>query len=305
MFEYGITADLLEEKDYKNLISIGSAPALIKYKDIYRNQSIKIAKLNKNIEELKKENINFNLNAYSGEERLKTYARLFVIKERIGNMPFRCLINPNIGKSLNNKISQVSYDVKIRDLKKSLKAKNFDIDGINFGTRDVNQIRQSIIFLNQFMQNSQPSKIKHQCLSKDAQKVFIERGFEGLYKIAKKNKLQLRKIFKNSSELKNRYFYEYASNELGFKLKTFSKLEKSRLSLAIETLYWDGIKGYDNYPIYFIYNEKMDIQKLDLLRRGGYTRMKHIKALDTDNQNLYDFKEIYRILFEAFGDYSE
>ena len=67
MFEYGITADLLEEKDYKNLISIGSAPALIKYKDIYRNQSIKIAKLNKNIEELKKENINFNLNAYSGE----------------------------------------------------------------------------------------------------------------------------------------------------------------------------------------------------------------------------------------------
>ena len=88
-------------------------------------------------------------------------------------------------------------------------------------------------------------------------------------------------------------------------MKTFSKLEKSRLSLAIETLYWDGLKGYDNYPIYFIYNDKMDIQKLDLLRRAGYTRMKHIKALDTDNQNLYDFKDIYRILFEAFGDYSE
>ena len=87
MFEYGITADLLKEKDYKNLISIGSAPALIKYKDIYRNQGIKLMNLNKNIEELKKEKINFNLNAYTGEKRFKLMLGYSPLKIELGICP--------------------------------------------------------------------------------------------------------------------------------------------------------------------------------------------------------------------------
>ena len=41
------------------------------------------------------------------------------------NMPFRCLINPNIGKSLNNKISEVPYDLNHKGLEETSQSKEF------------------------------------------------------------------------------------------------------------------------------------------------------------------------------------
>jgi hypothetical protein len=306
MFDYGITADFLKDKDYMNLIFIGSTPALIKYKDSLKNNNLKLSKLNSNIKKLKEDGIKFNEAAFIHENRMKTYARLFALVYKVGKLPFRTLINPFIDTTLNNKLSKVHYEVLIEHMEKQIKSNNLKIDNISFNTREVNQIKFSIVYLTQFMTKAQPVlNVSSMCLSKDAQKVFIRDGFEGLYKIAKKNKLKLREVFKIADEIENRYFFKYASTDLGHAWNVIlNKRDRERIPNAIESLYWDNQRGFDNYPIYYLYNEKISIQKLDQIRRLGYTKMKHIKALDTYNEKLYRYDDIFNVLFEAFGDYS-
>ena len=70
-----------------------------------------------------------------------------------------------------------------------------------FTTADVNNIRVSIIWLNWFMFNEDISKQPTRpnnvglCLTQDALVVHAQDGLEGLYKIAKYKKRELRKLF--------------------------------------------------------------------------------------------------------------
>ena len=133
--------------------------------------------------------------------RIKEKAKLLRLNREIINLPMRALINPYNNQKLNEKLFIFSPSDKIKDYKYAITNNSLKRMDQKFTTADVNNIRASIIWLNWFMFNEdilkQPTRPQNVglCLTQDALVVHAQDGLEGLYKIAKYKKRELRKLF--------------------------------------------------------------------------------------------------------------
>ena len=125
-------------------------------------------------------------------------------------MPVRALINPHIGDNLAKKISKIRHEIRLKDVEKFIKNGTFKFNenASRITTQDLNKIRYSIVWLNQYNELPKMLNINDKCLSSDAYRIFIKEGFSGLYKIARGNKRYLKKLFSKCDEIQNYKFFK-------------------------------------------------------------------------------------------------
>ena len=273
----------------------------------HRTNPAKLMKVKKWISDLEARGIKYN-KMYSELSYHQVAAILITPKHKLKQLPMRALINPNNNKLLNDKLSKVWWEETIGSYEKNIRYSNLEIDGITFTSSDIKKIRFSIMWLNFLIHMRSSLKLTEPCLSKDAQSIFRKEGFEGLYKIAKKDKRKLKSIFKNSDEIINLDFFMLSS--LGFAstwhhLFTIKDRKKLMLSFKHIRIEEHAPSSFSNLPMYYLYNNDLhlDIKKIDRLYQNGYTKIKYLKILNEANKKLMSDPEICQILFNNFGNY--
>tara|TARA_X000000368_G_scaffold361053_1_gene305071 strand:+ start:907 stop:1842 length:936 start_codon:yes stop_codon:yes gene_type:complete len=306
--EFGLSQRDISDKQFLYLLKIGNTSAKMLLLERYRNKPTKRIKLQKFIKQLEESGIKYN----KFYEELSTHqvaAILITPKAATKKLPIRSLIHPTHNKSLNDKLSKVWWEEKIYDYERSIRYKSLSIkeDKVDFTTADVKKIRFAIMWLNYFMTQKSKTSIKDSCLSKDAKLIFLEKGFSGLYKIAKSDKRILKKYFLKSDEIINKSFYELASLNLrdvwlSYTYRDKQKIIKSYQNIGLEE---HAPNSYKKLPIYYLYNSSfnMDINKLTKLFNIGYQRMESCEILRKDNETLLNEVGIFDILYNQFGRY--
>lgn len=304
-FNFGIDPDKLKEDQFLQLISWGSIPAEYMYRDAIKNNQIKLRKLSKHIKTAEESGIIFS-NHLKSLPRQKILASLISIKKEVQEMPVRALINPHIGANLAKKISKIKHEIRLKDVEKFIKNGTFKFNenGSRIKTQDLNKIRYSVVWLNQYNELPKTLDIKDMCLSPDAYSIFIKEGFSGLYKIAKGNKRYLKKIFNKCDEIQNYKFFKYASLSFDYIWNSkCTKTDREKFPGALDSLYFNDDRGNQNYPVFYIFNSAMDLNRIKYFTDAGYFRLGQIQLIDPSNQELYSDKDIFKILYESFSKY--
>ena len=306
--EFGLSQKDISDKQFLYLLKKGNTSAKMLLLERYRNKPTKRVKLLRLIEQLEDSGVKYN----KYYEELSTHqvaAILITPKAATKKLPIRSLIHPTHNKSLNDKLSKVWWEEKIYDYERSIRYKSLSIreDKVDFTAADVKKIRFAIMWLNYFMTQKSKIVIKDSCLSKDARLVFLEKGFSGLYNIAKSDKRILKKYFSKSDEVINKSFYELASLNfrdvwINFTSRDRQKIMKSFQHLSLEE---HAPNSYKNLPIYYLYNSgfNMDINKLTKLFNMGYQRMKTAEILRKENETLLSEDGIFDTLYKQFSKY--
>jgi hypothetical protein len=306
--EFGLSQRDITDEQFLYLLKKGNTSAKILLLEKYRNKPAKRIKLLKLISQLEDSGVKYN-KFYKELSTHQVAAILITPKVATKNLPIRSLIHPTHNKSLNDKLSKVWWTEKICDYERSIRNKSLSIkeDEIDFTAADVKKIRFAIMWLNFFMTNKSKTLIKDFCLSQDAKLVFLEKGFSGLYKIAKSDKRILKKYFLKSDEIINKSFYDLASLNFrdvwrNFTLRDTQKIVKSFQHLSLEE---HAPNSYKNLPIYYLYNSafNMNINKLTKLFNMGYQRMKTAEILRKENEYLLNENGIFDILYKQFSKY--
>ena len=151
------------------------------------------------------------------------------------------------------------------------------------------------------------TKLYQKCLS-NAFKIFISEGFRGLYRISKKNKRKLNRFFKAADEVENMDFLRLSSIGLNNLWNyTFTKKDQQKIIKSYNLIRLEKHKPYSfsSIPSFYIYNSvyNLDIKKLELLYRRGYTNMKSLRIFNPNNQKFLSDPELYEILYENYGNY--
>ena len=306
--EFGLSQKDISDKQFLYLLKKGNPSAKILLLERYRNKPSKKIKLQRQIRQLEDSGVKFN----KFYEELSTHqvaAILITPKAATKKLPIRSLIHPTHNKSLNDKLSKIWWEEKLYDHERSIRYKSLSIkeDNVDFTSADVKKIRFAIMWLNYFMTQKSKTVIKDFCLSKDARLVFLEKGFSGLYNIAKSDKRILKKYFSKSDEVTNKSFYELASLNfrdvwISFTSRDRQKIIKSFQNLSLEE---HAPNSYKNLPIYYLYNStfNMDINKLTKLFNVGYQRMMTAEILRKDNETLLNEVGIFDTLYNQFSKY--
>jgi len=302
-FKFGISTTSLKDKQYNYLISCGSTSAKVILEHRYRLNHSKKLILAKHINKIEKRGIKFN-KFYSDLNKFDVMAALITPKQKCLSMPVKALMNPFINKTLNDKLSSMYWDDTLESVEYYIRNNSFKIKNKTITTADINNIRFSIVWLNHCL--SFPRRLNNptQLLSKDARGVFIKSGFNGLQKIAKGNKVFLRKLFSELDEIKNESFFNQASLEFSsIWFKIFTATDRHKLFTALDILFYSGQKKYSNYPIYYLYNAQnnLDIQKIKKLYDIGYTTIKDLNFICAENKYLLDQEDLFNLLHESFS----
>ena len=113
------------------------------------------------------------------------------IKKEIQNFPMRALINPWNNDKLNIKLSEFDRTKKIKEYSYGIGTNKLSYRGIKFTSVDLNNIRQSIIWLNWFTYNipkiSRPDR-NQLCMSSTALSIAVSGDLNELYKHARYEK---------------------------------------------------------------------------------------------------------------------
>ena len=299
--KFGLKPEKLKEEHFLELISCGSVPAEYMYRSFLKNNQIKLHKLNNEIIKLRENGTIFS-DYYKELPRNKILASLFSIREKVNNLPLRAALNPSMGKKLATKISKLDKSILIKEVERGIKYESLEIEGITFNTHEINKLRFSIIWLNQFVNQPKDLNVNNKCLSNDAYKIFITDGFEGLYKIAKRNKRYLKKIFLECDEIRNYKFFKFASLNFEYIWNVkFTKTDREKIPAALDALYFDDDRGNQDQPVYYVFNEAIDMKRLKYFTDNGYQRLGQIQVVDINNYDLYKRKEIFKTLYDTFG----
>ena len=313
----GITNKLLNDKFLLQLSNQGCLPAFYYYKEIQRISARKdwfsrVQKVKNRIE--KKFGIKINDDPILA---INQRSKILKIRKSVLELPMRALISPFNKHTLNEKLYNFSTADVIKDYKLEIARNSLKKRDIRFTAADINNIRRAVIWLNWFMfdetlekKPATPENVSL-CLSFDARAVFISDGFDGLYKIAKYKKRDLKKLFDNKfSEDKkaSSAFLSLASIELN------SIVNFGMTPLRLENLF----RCYEHFitshkrpvekrrmPNYYMYNPNiLKTQKyLQLLFDFGYSRMQHLRFLDRKNSDIVRDKTVYEILHKNFSDF--
>lgn len=248
--------------------------------------------------------------------RIKEKAKLLRLNREIINLPMRALINPYNNQKLNEKLFIFSPSDKIKDYKYAITNNSLKRMDQKFTTADVNNIRASIIWLNWFMFNEdilkQPTRPQNVglCLTQDALVVHAHDGLEGLYKIAKYKKNDLKKLlelFPNDTQAQAS-FLSAASTKLN-ECINYRMTETRLINLFRCYQYFSDahakIFKLRRMPNYYMYNP--NILKTQIYLKAlfdlGYDRMQNLKFLNNENLDIVRNKEIYGILAKNFSDF--
>ncbi len=302
-FKFGISTTSLKDKQYNYLISCGSTSAKVILENRYRLNHSKKLHLAKHIKKIEKRGIKFN-KFYSSLNKFDVMAILITPKQKCLSMPVKALMNPYINKSLNDKLSSLYWETTLESVEMYIRRNTFKIKNKNITTADINNIRFSIVWLNHCLSFPRRFNNPTQLLSKDARSVFIKSGFNGLQKIAKGNKVYLRKLFSELDEIKNESFFNQASLEFSsIWFKIFTATDRHKLFTALDILFYSGQKKYSNYPIYYLYNAQnnLDIKKIKKLYDIGYTTIKDLNFICAENKYLLDQEDLFNLLHESFS----
>lgn len=311
---FGITNTLLTDKFVNFLTDQGCLPAFFYYKDTQsrsgnRHWAINVNRVKTRIE--KKSKIIINTDP---QYALIQKSKLIKINRNVLDLPMRSLIYPFNGNTLNEKLYNFSTRDKLRDYRKHIDRGKLRKREIKFTSADLNNIKRAIIWLNWFMFDDSLQKTSTRpknvdlCLSQDAVTVFALEGFDGLYRIAKKKKRDLKKCFSKFPEKKQSCmsFLSLASNDLN------SLINYRVTSLRRENLFrcytyfndsHSNITEKRRMPNYYMYNPNiLKTQKnLELLFDLGYKRMQHMKFLDRENEQIVQDPSIYELLHLNFS----
>ena len=310
MSTYKITNKLLDEKFLKYLAYQGSVPAL----------SFLISKLNKEPHRRKdipnirsysqKRNPQMKV-TYNAIEAISHKKNLLSIDKQLQSFPMKSLINPWNNEKLNIKLSAFNSSKRIKRYAFSISANNLSHRGEKFTSADINNIRQSIIWLNWFHFNapkiSRPSQ-NQLCMSTKALSIAVTGDLNELYKFAKYDKKILKKYFEIFSDTKKSYisFLSSASIELGeFFAHRIRKNQTENLVRCYEYFIDAGnsIKETNQYPNYFMFNPLIikNQKNLKLLFELGYNRMINMKFLQRENLALLNKEDLYQVLHRNFS----
>ncbi len=304
-YKFGLSIKDLNEKQLYYLMahSCPSAKSILEQR--FRTNSVKLYKVRKKFREFESSGVLFNkfFEALKPIDRNKT---LIDIRNEIENMPMRSLMNPFINNSLNKKLSSIHWENKINQNEYAIKKNNLKIEDNTFTTQDINQIRFSIIFLNNFKHFKKQDELD-MCISKDAMRVFVSEGSEAFIRIAKGNKRFFKRILLKYSETDLYNFLSLASmqfNEIWWKKLTVRDREK--FPKAFDRLIWSDEKNFGEYPIYYLFNEElsMDMKRIEYFFKAGLTKIKHIKLISQPSNLVYE-KDIFKNLYQSFGNYKK
>ena len=128
------------------------------------------------------------------------------INRNVDELPMRSLMNPFNSKTLNEKLFTFSTSDTIGKYKHWITEKNLRKRDQIFSSQDINLIRSSIIWINWYMfdqalqkKSTRPANLDF-CVSQDALTIHAIDGLDGLYKIAKYNKRELKILFEMLSD---------------------------------------------------------------------------------------------------------
>lgn len=304
-FNFGIDTEKITEEQFFHLISWGSISAELMYRAKLKNNQQKIIILDRYVKKLRNNGMRFSDHILS-LPRHKALASLITIKKEVKDMPLRALINPHIGTNLAIKLSKIDNSIRIGDVERHIKngTFKFNMHEKKVSTQDLNKLRFSIIWLNQYIELTKKFIIRNKCLSDDAYKIFVKEGFSGLYDIAKGNKRYFKKVFSSCDEIRNYKFFKYASLEFDYIWNNkFTKTDRKKFPTAIDSLYFNNDRGNENYPVFYIFNKAIDMKRVNFFSDIGYFSYGNIQLVDQNNYHLYSDKDIFKLLHQSFGNY--
>jgi hypothetical protein len=312
----GITNTSLKEKFILFLCHQGCLPAYHFYRDHLSRQNdrgwqVRVSAVKVKIE--KKFQISISDDPL---ERIKEKAKLLKLNKGVINLPMRALINPYNNQKLNEKLFAFSPSDTIKDYKYAISNNSLKRMDQNFTTADVNNIRASIIWLNWFMFNEdilkQPTRPNNVglCLTQDALLINAHDGLEGLYKIARYNKRDLKRLFKSFPDDLNAQtsFLSAASTKLGESIN--HRMSETRINNLFRCYQYfsdahSTVFKLRRMPNYYMYNPNiLKTQRyLNVLFDLGYNRMQNLRFLHNKNKDIVRNKEIYGILAKNFSSF--
>ena len=311
---FGIHNKILNDKFVLFLIDQGCMPAYYYYRaSISRSGdrfwTVKVSKLKNKIEK----KFNFLIND-DPHYALVQKSKIIKIHQKALDLPMRALIYPFNGDKLNQKLYQFSTRDRLRDFRREIANGSLRKRETKFTTADHNNIRRSIVWLNWFMFDenimNKSTRVENVdlCLSQDAVAVFAIEGFDGLYRISKKNKKRLKACFNKFPDNKQACmsFLSLASVELNSLINyRMSKLRLDNLFRCYQYFIDSHSKPTDKrrMPNYYMYNPNiLKTQKnLELLFKFGYMRMQHMKFFDSKNAEIVRDKDIYTLLHDSYS----
>ena len=310
---YKITNKHLDDKFLKYLTLQGSKPAFAFLAYQLNRQPAKRKDINIIKKNAKKRNpdIKFEFDSIAA---IKEKKNLMSIKREIQNFPMRALINPWNNDKLNIKLSEFDHTKKIKKYSFGIGANNLSHRGVKFTSADLNNIRQSIIWLNWFTYDipkiSRPAR-NQLCISPTALSIVISSDLNELYKYARYEKKILKKYFNLFPEKKSHYvsFLSSASVELG---ELFAhRIPENQINNLIRSYEYfidsgNNIMETNHFPNYYMYNPLI-IKKqknLRLLFELGYNRMINMKFLQRENLPFLNKIELYEALSKNFSSLS-
>ena len=186
--------------------------------------------------------------------------------------------------------------------------KNWDGDMSRKKIESLNRGKYSKSTIKNIMNKSTRVENVDLCLSQDAVAVFAIEGFDGLYRISKKNKKRLKACFNKFPDNKQACmsFLSLASVELNSLINyRMSKLRLDNLLRCYQYFIDSHSKPTDKrrMPNYYMYNPNiLKTQKnLELLFKFGYMRMQHMKFFDSKNAEIVRDKDIYTLLHDSYS----
>ena len=304
-YKFGLSIKDLKEKQLYYLMahSCPSAKSILEQR--YRTNSVKLHKIRTKFRDFESSGIIFNkiYDALNPIDRNKT---LINIREEIKNMPMRSLINPFIGKTLNKKLSRIHWENKIIENEYAIRKNNLQIEDNAFTVQDINQIRFSIIFLNNFKHYKKEDELD-MCVSQDALRVFVSEGIEAFIGIAKGNRRYFKKTLLKYAETDLYNFLSFASmqfNEIWWKKLT--PRDREKFPKAYDRLIWSDEKNFGEYPIYYLFSNElsMDIDRIEYFFKAGLTKINHVKLMSQPSSLVFE-KDIFKNLHQSFRNYKK
>ena len=302
-YKFGLSIKDLNEKQLYYLMahSCPSAKSILEQR--FRTNSVKLHKIRKKFKDFESSGIIFN-KIFEGLKQIDKNKTLINIRDEIENMPMRALMNPFINISLNKKLSRIHWENKIAQNEYAIKRNNLQIEGNKFTPQDHNQIRFSLIFLNNFKNFKKKDELD-MCISEDALRVFVSKGTEAFIDVAKGNKRYFKKILTKYNETDLYNFFSLATMQFDeIWWKKLTPRDREKFPKAFERLIWSDERNFGNYPIYYLFSEElsMDMKRIEYFFKAGLTKIKHIKLMSQPSTLVYE-KDIFKKLYQSFKNY--
>ena len=310
MSVYKITNKHLDDKFLKHLAYQGSVPAFSFFIDRLNKEPHRRKDIPKFKSYAKKRHPDMRIN-FNAIEAIAHKKNLISIDKELQNFPMKALINPWNNEKLNIKLSSFNSSKRIKKYSFSIGANNLSHRGEKFTSADMNNIRQSIIWLNWFHLNSPKISRPGQnqlCLNSHALSIVLAGDLNELLKYAKYDKKVLKKYFSIFSDNKKCYlsFLSSASLELGELFAHRIRLNQIENLVRCYECFIDAgndLRETNQYPNYFMFNPLIikNQKNLKLLFELGYNRMINMKFLQRENLILLDKQDLYVALHRNFS----